>query len=210
MKKLCQILKLSLFVVVMSVCMLACGSGSGQSAKKSLDDAKEAYALLASSADTVDIIGHGIVGAWGYAIDHSSHYDGTISGLADSCGLTFDEVQATYDSYCENMDDWLKANYKPGLWISDFSDVVNGLIKHGYATYFEKIEGDLASAKTLIQSVDQSESYYSDLVNYYTAISNYLEFCKSPSGNYQSVGTTINDYNTEMSTSKSKLSFYLE
>lgn len=216
-------LKMFLVSVSFSVCLMGCGNSAEnvtdsvgtevveeEPINNSLDDAKEAYSLLISSADTVNAVGQGLVGAWGYSIDRSGN--GTISGLADACGLTSDEVQATYDLYMEDLsiEDSLKDWYKPSMWIDDFSTVLDGLISCGYAPYIETVEGDLATAKSLIQSVNQSESYYSDLVNYYTAISNYLEFCKSPTGNYELSGTTINDYIKEMRTAKTKLSFYLE
>lgn len=205
---------LMVVAVGMSASLIGCGNSTDQPVaeeepvKNSLDDAKEAYKLLSDSSDVVESIGAGISGAWGYAIENSSDHTGTYYGLASVCGLSTEEVTAAFDQYTK--DDLRGMSISAGVLLSDFQDVLKVLINYGYESYFEQLDKDLASAKTLIQSVDQSESYYSDLVDYYTAVSNYLEFCKSPTGNYQSVGTTRNEYETTISTAKSKLSFYLE
>lgn len=216
-------LRLSLVAIGICVCLVGCGDDKkddsatatssttetvNEATDTSLDNAKEAYTLLANSSDTIEIIGAGISGAWGYAIENSSDFTGTYYGLASVCGLSSEEVTAAFDQYSNDLLGGM--SYESGVLLHDFQTVISVLINYGYAPYLEQLDKDLASAKSLIKSVDQSESYYSDLVDYYTAVSNYLEFCKSPTGNYQSVGTTRNEYETTISTAKSKLSFYLE
>jgi len=210
-KRYLSVIKAGLVIIGLCACLVGCGNDSAKIAEEtnnSIDNAKAAYALLTSSADMVETIGAGISGAWGYAIDNSSDYSGTYSGLARVCGLSTEEVTTAFNQYTKDV--LGGKSFSSGVLLSDFQDVLKVLINYGYAPYYEQLDNDLATAKSLIKSVDQSESYYSDLVDYYTAVSNYLEFCKSPTGNYQSVGTTRNEYETTISTAKSKLSFYLE
>lgn len=226
-KNLSKVVSSLLITSVLSLTLIGCGNEPSiketstveetqvSETDTGLENAKEAYSLLKSSAKLTDSLGNGIVNTWGYCIDHCNDHDGTITEFAKASGLTTDEAESIYKEYYNYEvsligETLAKATSNPGYFLDDFQDVIPRLITYGYATYIETLDDNLATAKSLIQSVDQSESYYSDLIDYYTAISNYLEFCKSPTGNYQSIGTTINDYNNNISTVESKLSFYLE
>lgn len=52
--------------------------------------------------------------------------------------------------------------------------------------------------------------HYSDLLDYYTSVSSYFEFCQSPSGNLEQASDTNNEYQNEAKEYKNKLELVFE
>ena len=78
---------------------------------------------------------------------------------------------------------------------------------------YTKAEELLASAKESLKSVTNDYSDYTGyptLKSYYSEVSSYLEFAKSPSGSFSQLKTTIDNYETKMRTYKSDLSFIFD
>jgi hypothetical protein len=75
---------------------------------------------------------------------------------------------------------------------------------------YETIKAELESAQAIMQeltTVYDDYTYYPELKKYYASVSSYVEFFLSPSGSFNQLSTTVENYETAIRTYQSDLGF---
>lgn len=182
---------------------------NGKISGDSLSLAKEVYASLNKTTSYSASVISDVSAIWAWCIfdAEDEHYDDVSVNVACETDLEISEVvQAYEDLYGEETDSIYKY-----LLLEDYQYAVPTVVRAYYNKgYYQTTEDELNSAKEKIQSLSGEESYYEDLKNYYTAVINFRDFAFSPTGNYQNLSTTVNDYISKIDTLESNLSFDLE
>ena len=83
--------------------------------------------------------------------------------------------------------------------------IVNGKVK--------EVEDALNSAKAQMKKLSQDYSdyeHYPNLKGYYTTTSSFFEFCNNPTGSFEQVKDTINDYKNDARDYISDLDYIFE
>ena len=168
------------------------------------EQAQKAYAELNKAATLCENAMDIIYAAWHFAIYEGKN--GDEFDLADATGLTFGEIADVLESWGYSTTDPID--------YGSFSNTVN------IAKYALINRGIYSSAQTC---VDNAKAYLKEVTNeyadytsyptlklYYSEVSSYLEFAKSPSGSFSQLKTTIDNYETNIRTYKNDLSFTLE
>ena len=187
-----------------------------------LGEAKKAYSNLKQVYSVADsMIGYESK-AWKFTIydsDGIRDLEGGASKFSQEVGLNKTEVNKAVDELAEAI-----KNNSPAEMQSIMTN--NILAKKifddaSYAIYLVYIVFDnkglitdadnlLEDVKATIKQLDSDNEYYSDLKGLYTAVENYWEFTKSPSGSYATLSTNIQNYQSEIDKYISSLSFDLE
>ena len=76
------------------------------------------------------------------------------------------------------------------------------IVKEAYVANgtVEEIKGHLDEAKAQMKELSEDYSdyeHYPNLKGYYTTTSSFFDFCQNPTGSFEQVKTTINDYKNE-------------
>ena len=77
----------------------------------------------------------------------------------------------------------------------------------------KQVEDLLTSAKAQMKEMSQKYSdyeHYSNLKEYFTSVSAFFDFCKSPKGSYEQAIETMNDYRNTARELKNDLAFIFE
>ena len=78
---------------------------------------------------------------------------------------------------------------------------------------YDEAEKNINDALTLIQKISEKNREYTkhnELSNYYSFVLAYYNFAKSPTGSFNQLSNTIDNYQTQIITQKNKLSIYFE
>ncbi len=181
--------------------------------------ASSAYKSLISVNASCEIIMDSIYGAWYYTIyeeDDHLYYDSALSAFCSRTGLKKDAVSAAVEKE-------LNILHASGLEKSDYArnsilsvtrtaiNVVLGVYED--AGILELMDKDLESAKESMKSVTAKyDDYtgYATLKSYYSEVSSYFEFCKNPTGSFNQLQTTIENYENNCRKYKSDLGFIFD
>lgn len=199
-------------------------------AKKAFDASCAAYENINSAYEAIESYGSDIYNAWRAGIyDHDEILDGgldylakevslTKSNLAD--GLIYEICKATGEDVSDisqsERDSLINGSSGVFRMFEDtlFSfcvAVVNGAYEaNGQAKI---IQEKLNEAKT--QMRDMSEKYsdyehYPALKGYYTTASSFFEFCENPTGSFDQMKTTVEDYKSTARDYRSDLNYIFE
>ena len=77
----------------------------------------------------------------------------------------------------------------------------------------KQVEDLLTSAKAQMKEMSEKYSdyeHYSNLKEYFTSVSAFFDFCKSPTGSYEQAIETMNDYRNTARELKNDLAFIFE
>ena len=186
------------------------GKSSEEIKEEQFAAAKDAYEDIVAAGEICIDIMDSIYAAWYFAIYESDDYD--YSGwskfiqFSSSTGLKSADVEAamielgfTSESY------YIFDEFSYAVAVVEQVFITNGI----YTT----AEQNLADAKDSLKQVTSEYSDYTGyptLKSYYSEVSSYLEFAKSPSGSFSQLKTTIDNYETNMRTYKNDLSFIFE
>lgn len=216
MKKLAAIL-ITVLIAASTLVLSACGNSnsttsttSSASQETGTDDrtyeytqAQKAYAELNKAADLCEKAMDVIYNSWYFAIYDGD--DGDVFDFAQTAGLTYGEISDVLKSRYSSTDSIDYGNFNNTIMIAK-----EVLTKRG--TY-SKAQSCIDNAKTYLKEVtDKYADYtaYPTLKRYYSEVSSYLEFAKSPSGVFAQLRTTMDNYETNIRTYKNDLSFVLE
>lgn len=165
--------------------------------KTTFDDLNEAVEICIVVMDS----GYG---AWHYGIFEDE--DATVSGLATKTGLTTSELAEAISGYgIESATDQnfflqIEFNY-PVLVVYDVYRVRGT---------FDDIEELLESAKSKLRTMSDDFSdyeYFPTLKDYYSKAFSYCEFSIEPTGSFNQLADTINDYENSLRTYHTDLDF---
>lgn len=198
---------------IMVLSLTACGGGKN---KKAFEASKAAYDNVNAAYEITADFGSDIYEAWRLGIydDDEVMSDGC-AYLAKELHISEDEIAAgvaysiaefsnqEWDELSEeDKDNYIsKADYAFKLMEDDLFSwcvtvVSNAYIANGKA---EEAQNYLTEAKA--QMKDLSENYsdyehYPALKGYYTTTSSFFDFCQNPTGSFEQLKTTIEDYKT--------------
>lgn len=216
------------FLVVIFCSVLSSCSSSNQ---KAFDSSKIAYDSIDKAYEITESFGSDIYEAWRVAIyDDDEILEGGVSYLASELSLSEEEVldglvytaivtvggedwdkasQEDKDNFYEKADLILKV-YEDSLFSFCTQVVVGAYIMNGEA---EIAKTSINEAKSTMKELSEQYSdyeHYPSLKEYFTTTSSYFDFCSSPTGSFEQVKTTINDYRNTARKYKSDLDFIFE
>jgi uncharacterized protein YceK len=201
-----------LMMVIVTICnVLLSGCGSN----KAFDTAKEAYQSLCDAADsTIDVM-DSVYGAWYFGIYESDDsFTSTIaSDLAASTSMATSDIEAAIKSLGESSGLGDRLIYL--LFGDDAFHYCLSVVNEAYELNgtFDSINNNLdianASLKTMTAKFDDYK-HYPALKEFYSKVSSYAEFAQAPSGSFQQLKDTINDYENDIRTYRTDLSFVFE
>lgn len=227
MKKL---LLLTLCLVLLVACLASCDS-SGQNntynpstnnsgtsntdtkTQAQYECGKEAYDELIKAANLCETYGNVVYDAWYFAIYKADDYTGSniVSAFASETGLSVSDVN---EAIKELSGEDTLPSYLLTYALSDISLAVDVGIKalelNGTLAQLDKA---LTNAKSKLKTMTQEYSDYSEypsLKSLYSTVDSYATFIKDPSGSFEQLKTTIENYETEIRTLRSDLSFVFD
>lgn len=199
--------------VALALSLTACGGGKS---KKAFEASKEAYQNINAAYELTADYGSNIYEAWRLGIyDKDEIMDGGCSYLAKELNLSQEEVEAgaahlvaeAFGASWDECTDEEKNSYKV-MADSYFRGMEDNLfswcVEVVSNTYI--INGKAAEAKDHLEAAkgqmkELSESYsdyehYPALKGYYTTTSSFFDFCQNPTGSFEQLKTTVEDYKT--------------
>lgn len=214
---------ISLFLVL-ALCLSLCACGGE---KKAFEASKAAYDNIDVAYEITEQFGSDIYEAWRLGIyDDDEILDDGADYLAEELSLSADEIRAgaaytLYQDEWETMteDEKQEAINNADMFFVFFEDdlfsfcvaavsnayVVNGKVEEA------QIALDAAKAQMKELSANYSDyEHYPNLKGYYTTTSSFFEFCQNPTGSFEQVKDTINDYNNEARDYISDLDYIFE
>ena len=128
----------------------------------------------------------------------------------DVSGLDWDELSEEDKESYRGMESLVFIMFEDDffsmcVWMIDAAYEVNGMI--------ETAETALNDAKSQMKTLSEEFSdyeHYPNLKGYYTTTSSFFDFCVNPTGSFEQVKTTINDYRNEARDYISDLDYIFE
>lgn len=218
----------SLFVSV-TLCLSLCACGGGK--KKAFALSKQAYTDINAAYEDTEIFGTDIYEAWYLGIfEDDEVLDGGCRYLASELSLSEDElkdgvayfaISMTNDTTWETATDEEKEKlrglsdniflmYKDDLYSLCVQLVADAYVVNGKVA---EIQEYLDSAKSQMKDLSDKYSdyeHYPNLKGYYTTTNAFFDFCQNPTGSFEQVKTTVNDYKNSARNYKNDLSYVFE
>ncbi len=206
MKKLTAII----LVLVMCVSMTACGGGN----KKAFEASKAAYVNIDIAYEITEQYGSDIYEAWRLGIydDDKILKDG-VAHLATKLSLSKNELKegVGYVIAKSKGRDWSEISDEDKKTITENTNIIFGMMEDNLFSFCimvvngayivngkaEKAQTALDAAKAQMKELSEKYSdyeHYPNLKGYYTTTSSFFDFCQNPTGSFEQVKGTINDY----------------
>ncbi len=222
MKKLVSII----LAVVLSVSVCGCGNSN----KKAFEVSKVAYDNVTIAYEITEQFASDLYEAWRLGIydddeilsDGVKHLASELSlseeelgnGVAyvmnDISGKEWSEItEEDRKAYAENADLFFSM-MEDDLFSFCVMVVKGAYVANGKA---EEAQSALDAAKAQMKELSDKYSdyeYYPDLKGYYTTTSSFFDFCQNPTGSFEQVQGTINDYRNEARDYISDLDYIFE
>ncbi|MFR1402805.1 MAG: hypothetical protein ACLTG4_01335 [Oscillospiraceae bacterium] len=212
---------------VMLLSFSACGGGKN---KKAFEVSKAAYNNVNSAYQITEEIASDVYEAWRLGISEKSNIamggctylagklhiskDEIVTGvaytMAKRSGLNWDELSSKEkEAYSSNADSaFLRSGVSMFSWC--VSVVVNAYIANGEV---KKAQGYLTEAKEQMKELSDKYSdyeHYPALKGYFTTTSSFFEFCQDPTGSFNQLKTTMEDYETTARNYRADLDYIFE
>lgn len=214
-------------VAVMLLSLAACGGGKN---KRAFEASKAAYDNVNAAYEITEEYGSDIYEAWRLGIyDEDEILKDGCSYLAKKLHISEEEIvagvaysiaEASGESWDELSEDdkssyGLGADYsftvmKDSLFSWCVEVASNAYAANGEA---EKVQGYLSEAKEQMKNLSDKYSdyeHYPALKGYFTTTSSFFGFCQAPTGSFEQLKTTIEDYKTSARDYKADLDYVFE
>lgn len=222
MKKLVSLL----LVLSLSLSLCACGGD-----KKAFEASKAAYDSVDIAYDIAEQFGTDIYEAWRLGIyDDDEILKNGIEHLDSELSLNEDELrEGVAYVMAVNIagEDWSELSDEDKKTFSENADLVFSIMEDDLFSFCVMVvtgaytaNGKVAEAQTALdeakaQMKELSEKYsdyehYPNLKGYYTTTSSFFDFCQNPTGSFEQVKDTINDYKNEARDYISDLDYIFE
>lgn len=198
--------------------------------QKAFKASKEAYEYIDAAYVITEELGSDIYEAWRLGIyDRDEIVDEGIEYLADELSLDEDEVRYGLAYALTDLagDSWDELSDEEKEVIVDNADGALAILEDDMfavcvltviAVYtlngkLEEVQTALDEAKSEMKKLSESYSdyeHYPNLKGYYTTTSSYFGFCQEPSGSFEQVKDTINEYTKEARDYISDLDYIFE
>lgn len=166
------------------------------------NNANEAYEKLKEVAELCASGMDDIYGAWFFGIydaDDAYLFDEQLSWETPS--ISSDEIKAARTAL--NISEYTAQNdWQCSVWIVEEVLAARG--------DYDTITANMVEAEKVLQSLTQEYddyTYYPKLKDYYASIKSYVDFFVSPTGSFQQLADTINNYENGIRTLESDVSF---
>lgn len=215
-----------LLVVFMSFSLTACnGENANEDAapdkETAFDVAKEAYDKIDVAYEITENFGSDIYEAWHLGIyeEDEIRSDG-VGYLASKLSLGESEIMAGIGLLLADGEE-PKAMFRDTAnkyfkyYKGDLFSFCVHVVSNAYAANGKAEEAQLAldSAKELMKKMSEEYSdyeHYPNLKAYYANTKSFLDFCQEPTGSFEQVQTTINDYRNKIRDYVSDLDYIFE
>ena len=229
--------KIALVFLTLAMCfsMCACSGSSGTSeapTKTAFDISKEAYDKVSGAYEITDKFASDIYEAWRLGIyekdsitSKGNRYLAGELSLSEAeldAGLEYTVASLLYEKEWDELTDSEKEacqNYGDTVFYSIMKDslftVCTMVVSNAYKANGKtgEAEATLNDAKALMKQLSENYSdyeHYPNLKGFYTTTSSFFDFCKEPSGSFEQVKDTLNDYRKEARDYKSDLDYIFE
>ncbi len=213
-------------VIVMCISLYGC-SGN----KKAFTASEEAYDKITIAYEITESFGSDVYEAWRLGIFESDEIlDNGIEYLASELSLSEDDLRegVAYALIVNVMgEDWNEAPEDSKQEYKELADGAFNLMEDDLFTFcvyvvtgayitngtVEKAQMALDEAKTLMKELSEKFSdyeHYPNLKGYYTTTSSFFDFCQNPTGSFEQVKDTINDYKNEARDYMNDLNYIFE
>ena len=226
-----------LLAAIMTCSLVACGNGqqnnkntgTNESSKSfettdnniankdtQIASAKAAYQDLNATSIACETIIKSIYGAWYFSIyeeDKYLEFSPALAAFSNKTGLNKSVISTAVEKYIEDSNGVLEKTDITRLAVLCGSSSAIKIVISAYAEVYSNASACLESAKENIKCLTSEYSDvtgYATLKTYYSEVLSYLEFCKSPSGSFKQLGTTIDNYQTNCSKYQNDLSLIFE
>ena len=200
----------------MMLTLCSCGKG-----KKAFELSKIAYDNTSMAYEAVEAMGSDIYEAWRLGIYEDDEM--SVELLASELSLSEEDIVKGVAAFwvelggvdsAEEVDVELANSAFSAMEDSLFSYCVS-VVNEAYAANgtIEEIQGYLDEAKAKMKELSEDYSdyeHYPNLKGYYTTTNSFFDFCKNPSGSFEQVKTTINDYKNEARDYSNDLDYIFE
>ena len=187
--------------------------GEDKVQKQEYQAASEAYAELSSVHDSCVTIMDSIYNAWHFSIykyDDYSTYTG-LNEFSDAVGISKSELRSTLETLSDTVG---ITDYVLYGILEDFSVAANLVVEVYKARgTFDEMEASISTAKAKLKEVTPTYADYTGydtLKDYYSEVAAYAEFCESPTGSFEMLKTTIDNYETNLRNYRNDLSFVFD
>ncbi len=202
---------MTIVLVLVLIFSFASCTSTGTNTQVAFTSAQTTYNNLISAYEKIDAIGSDIYEAWRIGVYETP----SISNLDEELNLSYEELSTAAKSladgsYMYSVD---SVFYLFGD-VSKFSICVE-LVEEAYklkGTY-EEIDNLLDSAKSEMKTMSEQYSdyeHYDNLKKMYSIVDSYAEFCKEPTGSFDQLTATINDYRNDIRDLESDLGYIFE
>ncbi len=222
MKKLTAII----LVLAMCVSMTACGGGD----KKAFEASKAAYDNVDIAYEITEQFGSDLYEAWRLGIyDDEEILEDGVAHLATELSLSEDELKEGVGYVMAEMtgEDWSEMSDEDKATITENTDIIFGMMEDDLFSFcvmvvtgaytangkVEEAQNALNAAKAQMKELSENYSdyeHYPNLKGYYTTTSSFFDFCQNPTGSFEQVKDTINDYKNEARDYISDLDYIFE
>ena len=197
--------------------------------ERAFEVSSEAYAAIQLAYEMTDMYGSDIYNAWKTGIFDRKEM--SLDKLSKETGLSKDELtEGIYVSLASLTEDGDVDSVKKSIndtgtepdMLFDFyidyffeDDVFSGCVEIVNGAYEangtnKAIDGALEHAKACMKELSEDFSdyeHYPELKAYYTTVLAYSDFCKNPTGSFEQLKDTINQYKNEARDAKNDLSY---
>ncbi len=215
-------------ILMLALCLSLCACGNSN--KKAFEESKLAYNNIDIAYEIVEQFGSDIYEAWRLGIyDNDEILADGADHLASELSLSADEIRAGVaytvaailgedwnemsesdkNTYINNADSTF-AIMEDDLFSFCVTAISNAYIANGKV---EEAQTALDAAKTQMKKLSENYSdyeHYPNLKGYYTTTSSFFDFCNNPTGSFEQIKDTINDYKNEARDYISDLDYIFE
>lgn len=222
MKKITAIL----LIGAMSVSLCSCGGGN----KKAFNASKTAYEKVDIAYEITEQFGSDLYEAWRLGIyDDEEVLENGVKHLASELSLSEEEIKEGVGYVMAEMtgEDWSEMSEEDKKAITENTDIIFSMMEDDLFSFCVmvvtgaySVNGKVDEAQTALdeakaQMKELSEKYsdyehYPNLKGYYTTTSSFFDFCQNPTGSFEQVKETINDYKNEARNYISDLDYIFE
>lgn len=195
--------KFVLAILLVSMALMLCSCGKE---KRAFEVSKAAYNNINSAYQTVEVMGGDIYTAWRLGIYEKDEM--SIELLADELSLSEDDLEKGFSTLLVDigMQDLLDMEVDLDTFFTLFEDemfsVCVEIVKQAYTANgkIQFTQDCLREAKSQMKALGEDYSdyeHYPSLKGYYAVTNSFFDFCQNPTGSFEQMETTINDYRNE-------------
>lgn len=206
-KRLIAVLSIIAILLIAVTCWLAITQGKIASA---FENSKEAYQTLNEVSELCRQAISDIYNAWYWGIyDYDDCYDTSsrVSALQSKVSIDLNAGSEEGTRARDYLGLYAFLIYNDSEWQACIDLVVEAYKGSGFFETADALMNEAQEKLKIVSEKNADYQYYPALKQYYAKLSAMLEFVKSPTGSFESLKTTKNDYINAIMTYQGDLSF---